>query len=256
MLLDFVKRLADRSSDGLIVTGDIAESRTIYQFLEILSGAYRRPIYFVLGNHDYYGDWMHETHEKVRRICQEVPPGILNWMPDKGFIRLNKKTAILGHDGFYDGQEGQPGMAFSLTDFYMPSGIRDLAQAMSRGSSHLFAKLLELGTNSAVYIRSQVERAHRQGIRRFIIITHVPPFLEASRFRGKPSDPAAAPFYVNKVLGEALLELAEEFPKCSFEVFAGHTHGNCTYEARKNLVVRVGNARYEHLPQFQTPIEY
>lgn len=256
MLLDFVKRLAARDSDGLVITGDIAESKTIYDFMGIISGCYRRPVYFVLGNHDHYGAWMKETHERVRAVCEAVPPGILNWMPDAGAIMLNKRTAIVGHDGWYDGQEGEAGLTFSLTDFYLPNGVTDLVQAFGLGSHYLFDKLRELGEASAEHIRAACRKARDQGARRVLILTHVPPFLESSYFRGKPSEAKAAPFYVNKTLGDALLEIADEMSNMKFEVYAGHTHGKREYQARGNLVVRVGNARYGRLPTFQKPIEF
>lgn len=254
MLLDFVKKLSARESDGLLITGDIAESRTIYDFLGILSGCYRRPIYFVLGNHDHYGAWMADTHARVRSVCKAVPPGILNWMTDVGVVMLDDSTAVIGHEGWYDGQEGEAGLSFSLSEFYLPNGILDLVQAFGHGSHALFDKLRELGTASAEHIRKMVVNARNRGARRILILTHVPPFLEASYFRGKPSETRAAPFYVNKVLGEALLELADRYPRLSLEVYAGHTHGKREYQPRKNLVVRVGNARYGRLPTFQTPV--
>jgi hypothetical protein len=99
-----------------------------------------------------------------------------------------------------------------------------------------------------------VREARDQGARRILIITHVPPFLEASYFRGRPSEAKAAPFYVNQVLGETLLELADANPRLKLEVYAGHTHGRRTYQPRKNLTVRVGNARYGRPPTFQEQI--
>lgn len=39
-LIEFVKELHDRGSDALLITGDIAESATLYDFLGIMSGAY------------------------------------------------------------------------------------------------------------------------------------------------------------------------------------------------------------------------
>lgn len=255
MLLDFVKKLADRKSDGLLITGDIGGSRSIYDLLGIISGAYRRPVYFVLGNHDYYGAWMHETHERVRAVCEAVPDGILNWMNDAGVIMLGKDTAIIGHDGFYDGQEGQPGLVFSMPDFFLPHGIRDLVQVFEMGSRRLFEKLHELGKASADHVRTQVSRAQGKGARRILVLTHVPPFLEASYFKGKPSGKHSAPFYVNKVLGDTLLEIADEFPNLKIEVLAGHTHGPREYQARDNLHVRVGRARYGRLPTWQKIVE-
>jgi len=48
---------------------------------------------------------------------------------------------------------------------------------------------------------------------RLIIATHVPPFLEAALYQGKPSEPAFAPHFVNLAMGNAILELARQNPK-------------------------------------------
>ena len=250
-LLKFVQHLHDRDSDALIITGDIAESRDIDEFLGLISGAYQRPVYFVLGNHDYYGAWMGETHARVRNVCKAVPDGILNWMPDVGVKMLSPTTALVGHGGMYDGQEGAPGLEMALTDFFMPHGILDMCRELEYGTRHLFEFLLKLGQRCGAHVRQQVDLAVRQGAERVLILTHVPPFLEASYFRGRPSVPTSAPFYVNRSLGDTLLELSSRHPNVQLEVFAGHTHGARTYQAAGNLVVRVGAARYGRLPRWQ-----
>lgn len=255
MLLSFVKKLHARNSDGLFITGDIAGSKTIYDFLGLISGAYQRPVYFVLGNHDFHGGWMEDTHKTVRAVCAAVPEGVLNWLTECEPIMLDRKTAVIGHDGFYDGQKGQAGLTFNMPDFYAPGGIHDLCHAFGMGTRHLFDILRELGAHSVAHIHDRVIKAYKTGARRILILTHVPPFPEASYYKGRPSEPAAMPFFVNQALGEALLELAEEFPKAKFEVYAGHTHGKREYHACPNLVVRVGNARYGRLPTFQPQIE-
>jgi hypothetical protein len=141
-----------------------------------------------------------------------------------------------------------------MPDFFLPHGVKDFVEAFHWGSRHLFEKLHELGEASAVHVKEKVREARLQGARRILILTHVPPFLEASYFRGRPSEPQSAPFYVNRTLGETLLELAEDQPKVVMEVFAGHTHGRRIYQARDNLVVRVGSARYGRQPKYQEPI--
>lgn len=253
-IIAFVEELHARDSEGLLLTGDIAQSETLYDYLGIISGAYQRPVYFVLGNHDYYGAWMHQTRDRVQAVCEAVPEGILNWMPDAGVLMLSPETAVVGHDGMYDGQAGVPGLELGLTDFHVPHGVLDMIRALELGSRHLFELLLELGRASADHVRESVRQAVRRGARRVLVITHVPPFLESSYFRGRPSDPRSAPFYVNRSLGEALLELSSERPDVQLDVFAGHTHGARVHRAADNLVVRVGRARYGSPPVWQEPV--
>lgn len=252
-LISFLMKLHERDSDGLLVTGDLATSDTLYDFLGLLSGAYQRPIYFVLGNHDYYGTWRKETHKRVRAVSRACPKGILNWMVDVRVAMLSHDTAVVGHDGTYDARAGQVGAGFVMGD-YLPGGITDLVAARALGPDHLFELLRGEARACAEHVKATVREAVRKGARRVIILTHVPPFHEASLFRGQPSSPASAPWYVNLTLGDALLELAAEWPAVSMEVLAGHTHGACVHQARPNLSVHVGSARYGRAPQFQRPV--
>lgn len=249
-LLSFVKELHARESDALLITGDIAESKTIYDFMGIVSGAYQRPVYFVLGNHDYYGAWMKATHERVRSVCSAVPAGILNWMPDSGAVFLEHRVAIVGHGGIYDVKEGDAGMEMSMWDLFMPHGIYDLAHALDCGSRTLFKKLEEIAGQCADHICRSAREAVGRGAREVLVLTHVPPFLKASYFRGRPSDRKSRPWYVNKTLGDALLGLADDIPNVNFTVLAGHTHGKREVRISDNLFVRVGAARYGRRPKF------
>ena len=255
-LIAFVNLLHKRDSDGLMVTGDIAESPTIYEYLGIMSGAYQRPIYFVLGNHDHYKGWIADTHAKVQAVCKAVPRGILNWLTKSQPLHLRDKTWIVGHDGWYDGREGK-GMATStsLTDFLYQHGVFDLADARGLGKLNLFNKLRQLGDLSAQVLKMKLEEVLHQGAARVLVLTHVPPFLEASYFRGQPSKPDFAPFYVNKAMGDMLLQIASSHPDTIIEVFCGHTHGKREVDVLHNLKIRSGSARYGFLPQFQTSLE-
>jgi predicted phosphohydrolase len=254
MLISFLQALHDRDSGALLLTGDIAQSKTIADFLGLLSGAYQRPIYFVLGNHDYYGAWIEQTQERVRTVCAACPDGILNWMTNEGPIMLSRSTAVVGHDGMYDAKAGEPGVELGMADFLIPGGIVDLAVALDTSSRKLFDLLHRLAKASAEHISSSVRAAASAGASRIIVLTHVPPFLEASYFRGRPSDRRSAPWYVNVTLGDALLALATELPSVSLEVYAGHTHGAKTYRPRPTLTVHVGAARYGRSPRFQMPV--
>ena len=57
----FISRVAAEESDGLIISGDIAESHTVLPILERFDQVLKTPVYFVLGNHDYYGSDIHSA---------------------------------------------------------------------------------------------------------------------------------------------------------------------------------------------------
>ncbi len=49
----FFAALRAQASDGLLFSGDVAEAPTLVSHLEDMAAAVQRPIYFVLGNHDF-----------------------------------------------------------------------------------------------------------------------------------------------------------------------------------------------------------
>jgi hypothetical protein len=109
--------------------------------------------------------------------------------------------------------------------------------------TELFAILNALGEQSAEYIKVTAAEA-LSACQRLIIATHVPPFLEAALYQGKPSEPAFAPHFVNLAMGNAILELARQNPKKKITVLCGHTHHQARYSPLPNLMVKVAGAEY------------
>ena len=54
-IADFCRSVADCPSDVVLVGGDISTAASLEAHLRQLEAAVQRPIYFVLGNHDFYG---------------------------------------------------------------------------------------------------------------------------------------------------------------------------------------------------------
>jgi hypothetical protein len=92
-------------------------------------------------------------------------------------------------------------------------------------------------------------------IKRVIIATHVPPFEESCLYEGRQSGEHYIPFFCSKVLGETISKIAAENPNVMFEVYSGHTHGECSYQKTHNLKVNVAGAEYGY-PKIQRVIEY
>jgi len=50
----FLRSLGDQNADAVLISGDIAQAPTVAGYLSTIERFLEIPIYFVLGNHDYY----------------------------------------------------------------------------------------------------------------------------------------------------------------------------------------------------------
>ncbi len=97
----FVKDLANQKMVGLFLTGDISTARQIESHLQFFEDFYLLPVYFVLGNHDYYGGEIDSVRSTVKKICKKSC--WLHWLPVSGIVPLSKDVCLIGHDGWADG---------------------------------------------------------------------------------------------------------------------------------------------------------
>jgi predicted MPP superfamily phosphohydrolase len=67
----FLGSLATEPFDAIAISGDIGQSDSVVPHLRELDERLRRPIYFVLGNHDYYGGSIAETRREVSQLARE-----------------------------------------------------------------------------------------------------------------------------------------------------------------------------------------
>ena len=56
----------------MLITGDIANARTVTGWLERIDDAWERPIYFVLGNHDFYGGSIVGVRASVTALSRQA----------------------------------------------------------------------------------------------------------------------------------------------------------------------------------------
>lgn len=65
----FLKAVADGNPDLILISGDIGTAETIVDYLVLLRDRLTSPIYFVLGNHDFFGGSIEDVRERVMKIC-------------------------------------------------------------------------------------------------------------------------------------------------------------------------------------------
>jgi len=232
--------------DAVLLSGDISVAPLLESHLRAIAARLRRPIYFVLGNHDYYGGSIAAVREQVVRLCRSSD--WLHWLSAEGVIRLTARTALVGHDGWGDGRLGA-GMRSRvlMTDFL---AIEDFVSLKTKA---LFARLGALGDEAAAHFRQVLPEA-LDHFPRVLLLTHVPPFREACWHEGRISDDDFLAHFTCKAVGDVLREAMEARPDRDLTVLCGHTHGQGYVEILPNLRVRTGGAVYGQ-PTLQPMVE-
>jgi 3',5'-cyclic AMP phosphodiesterase CpdA len=230
----FCDGLLSAGPEALLITGDISEAPQLEGHLRLLEERLARPIYFVLGNHDYYRGSIAEVRERVRALC--AGSRHLRWLPQAGVVELAPGCALVGHDGWADGRAGDwAGSEVELNDYYR---IRELTFP---DKPERLAAMTGLAAEAAAHLRLALAGTRAE---RVLVATHVPPFAEACWHQGKMSDAQWLPHFTSVAVGEALRQAAQAQPGRKLEVYCGHTHSSGVVRVLPNLEVWTGAAEY------------
>lgn len=236
----------DTAPDCVLLGGDTGIASSVEQYLLTLEERLQVPIYFVLGNHDFY----HGSIKRVRDLAARLSKNSrrLHWMPAEGVVELTAKTALIGHGGWADGRLGNGiNSSVQLNDYLL---IEELTGLHIRKR---FEKLNDLGDEAAEYIRGVLSEALRD-YRNVLLLTHVPPFKNAAWYRGRVCDDEYLPHFACKAVGDVLVGVMETHPESNLAVLCGHTHDGGEAEILPNLHVKTGRAKYGE-PNLQEVIE-
>jgi predicted phosphohydrolase len=245
---EFFRAVADTPSDAILLSGDVGEAHDVAVHLHALDTAVRRPIYFVLGNHDFYRGSIAGVRSAVRALCAACPT--LHWLPDDGVGPLTDETCLVGHDGWGDGRLGDYHASdILLNDF----GLIAEFGGFDEDPATRLAKMHALGDEAAAHFRSVLPGALER-FRHVLVVTHVPPFRDSCWHAGRISDVHWLPFFTCKAVGDVLAELMRAHPEREMTVLCGHTHGAGEAEILPNLRVSTGGAVYGE-PRIQRVVE-
>ena len=233
--------------DAAICTGDLSSAPRLREHLHQLREAFRCPVYFVLGNHDYYGGGFASVRESLHR-----PQARLTWLRTAPPVELVPGVVLTGHDGWYDGRAGQPDQTpVILNDFDKVSDVRTQIYRTGFGYSFadrpgLLATLRRISDVWAAEAEAQLRAAMALRPKKIIFATHVPPFPGSCWHEGQVSNGDWQPWFVNTALGDVLDRVSAEEVGLGieFEVLCGHTHSPGVFQRSPNLVVRTGGSRY------------
>lgn len=231
-----------QQADAFVISGDIAESPSIYGILGEIDHVLRKPVYFVLGNHDFYRGAIGTIRGEVTDVAERLE--WLTYLTATGVVELTQQTALVGHDGWADARLGDfDGSDVILNDYVT---IRDLFKwrdEFDLDKPVLQEILNELGDEAARHF----ERVLQQAVAKYprvIAVTHVPPFKEAAWHEGRHSDDNYLPHFACKATGDVMRKVMKANPQSRLLVLCGHTHGSGEVQILDNLLVMTGGARY------------
>ena len=222
--------------DELWVGGDVSRFERLEQDLGWLASRIAGPVRFVLGNHDYYGASIAET-EALADHCRGDSTN-LQHLGKGEVIDLGNGAALIGHRGWADGRAGNSVLSrVSLNDYVYISDFSGM------GRTERFARLADLGAESAKYFSTALNAA-LSDFSEVWVLTHVPPFPEATWHEGKMSDGNFLPHFCNLAGGDAISAAAQRFPDRQVRVLCGHTHSGGVAQILPNLEVITAGADY------------
>lgn len=233
---EFLAQVVKQKPDVVLVGGDIGEGHTFSRYLQEMARAIPCPIYFVLGNHDFYCSSIAETRKRAASIATDGSG--LTWLTSAGVVRLTENTGLIGHEGWADGRLGDYATSrIMLNDYAL---IQDLECLTKAGRLEV---LNRLGDEAAKHVRRELTRALRR-FPRVILLTHVPPFRNACWHEGQVSGDAWLPHFGCQAMGQVILDCMTAHPNQSLTVLCGHTHGAGETRPLRNVRVLTGAAGY------------
>ena len=242
----FTLKCASCCLDAILLGGDIGEADSVTGFLAEIERELQLPIYFVLGNHDFYRGSIAAVREAVAQ--QTAASQWLRWLSVSGVVPLTATTALIGHDSWADGRLGDFFRSeVLLNDYVLISELR------GHGKQARYAQLNALGDEAAEFLERRAYEA-LAGWRNVIVLTHVPPFRESCWHEGRISDDDYLPHFACRAVGEQLAAVMRGQPDKTMTVLCGHTHSAGTHVVLNNLTVYTGQAEYGE-PKIQRVLE-
>lgn len=232
----WIREIQDSQVNGILITGDISESEDVVFQLQRLSEAVDLPIWFVLGNHDFYRSSIAQVRRDVAAASDADPN--LHFLTGTEGVQLAPDWYLTGEDGWADGRVGDYYRSpVRLNDYHL---IEELSGLTAQKRLRVIRREAAAG---AVRLRRQLEIGRQQAHNQ-IVLTHLPPFREACWYEGSISDDDWAPFFTCAAIGWMLRRFCSRYPEQNVWVLCGHTHGSGKSRIGPNLTVWTGGAEY------------
>jgi len=242
-LLGFFLSLEEKKADGIFLTGDVSTGPHLVKHLNLLEKVVKTPVYFVLGNHDYYRATFSEIENSMVELMQSNSR--LHYLSVSDPISLSDDVAVIGHDGWYDaGWRAPVTPAIFVWDWYFIKDFRALF-----GTEERMNLVRARATKAMEFIIENLEKAFKKHSTAYML-THFPPWPEESdRFYGL-LEKFWMPYNSSKMMADALVKIMEKYSDKKLVILAGHTHIKRKIQISSNIEMRVGDAEFGK-PQIQ-----
>ena len=148
--ISFLDSLRSSFPDVVLITGDTGEAKNFQDYLAEIASVTGAPVYFVLGNHDFFGASIDQTRTLAREATLRSP---VKWLTSLEPVLLTPDVTLVGVDGWGDGRCGTPeGFRVRLNDWKHIEDLRGLQ------SWQLLEKLQALGTAEAARLKKTLSK--------------------------------------------------------------------------------------------------
>ena len=232
----FLRNLALLNLDGLVISGDVAESHDLAHYLIRIQQAADADVYFVLGNHDFYYGSIRGVRAAVDALCAEHPR--LHYLSHSGPLELASDVALVGHDGWADGRLGdyERSLIF-LHDYQLIAELSMYGKAERR-------RVLERLGDEAACAHSHRPAGRAPDAPASLAGDACPAAAPPVGTKARISDDQWAPHFTCRAVGDAILEIMPDYPDRQLTVLCGHTHGAGETRPLDNVLILTGGAEY------------
>lgn len=247
----FCSLLKKDKPEAVLLSGDISLAGYLKEHLIALESRLQTPIFFVLGNHDFWGGGIESVRKSITSLSSQS--SYLKYLSAMPYAMLTPSTAVVGHDGWYDGLNGDPFNGdFIMNDWKL---ISDFSSALQNFFEPNWNMILHVARHQANIAARHVAAGIKLALQqrrpsKIVIVTHVPPFISPLDNHESGHGKNLYPWYSSKIMGDMLLSAAKHNSHTKFEVFCGHIHSAYEGYVMPNLLLRSGKSEYSQpIPQ-------
>jgi len=225
----FIEEVKNASLDSLLLTGDTSNSTRLIEDLNEIKKKINIPVFFICGNHDFYGSSIKGMRTKLKETSQSL--FYLSHIP---YVQLGKNCALIGHDSWSDGRCGN-----YLTTPIKTADSTEIEEFKHLNKEECWSLMKQLADEATDHFKKNLPKLTSK-YERLIIAIHPPPFREACLYEGKIADDQWGPHFVSAQLGIFLEQIATKHPNNKFLVLCGHAHSGAFLQKKPNLTVYTG----------------